>query len=106
MKFQRKLINPFTGVDKGFDCDIRCDYCKNLPNYYVETSDIYGDYDETRFYCEKHQPQPQIPAITEEQKNEWNNFVNGLDNELTPEQREENEHLKANIDLMEMGVIC
>ena len=106
MMFQRKLTNPLTGVDKHFDCDTRCDQCSNLPNYFIEMSDLEGDYYDTAFYCEKHLPQPQIPAITEEQKNEWNNFVNNVDNELTPEQRAENEHLKANLNLMEMGVIC
>lgn len=99
-KFQRKLSNPLTGVDKSFDCDIRCDQCKNLPNYFIEWSDEYGDYGDTGFYCEKHNPEQ--PQPTKAEKREWNKFVN---DDRTQEQKERDEWLKLNIALMERGFI-
>lgn len=102
-KFQRKLTNPRTGAEKSFDCDIRCDQCSNLPNYYIEMSDFEGDYYDTAFYCEKHQPEQS--HATAKDKKEWSNFVKNVDTELTPEEKARNEWLKANIALMEKGWI-
>jgi len=73
--FQRKLLNPFNGTDKDFDCDIKCDQCNNLPNYYVEWSDSYGDYGDTGFYCERHSPAPKVVEVSPEDSKEWGEFV-------------------------------